>query len=123
MRTCVLAIPLLFIFFGAQKAASQTTSAATNPQTPPTGLPAESKKENPPADYNVNRSRWEFIPTGSTGLGSQPNANGVPPSLTGTDANFLFRLDQLIKAPNKTAGKLDMHIIFDIGVTNPAKAI
>jgi len=70
-----------------------------------------------------DRSRWEFIPTGSSGLGSQQNATGVPPSLTGTDANFLFRLDQMIKAPPKTSGKLDMHMIFDIGVINPARGV
>lgn len=69
------------------------------------------------------RNRWELISSGASSLGDQSSVSATAPDLTGTDANFLFRLDNLIKAPAKSQGKLDMHLIFDIGVINPARAV
>jgi hypothetical protein len=69
------------------------------------------------------RNRWELITAGSSNVGDPGATAGTVPNLTGTDANFLFRLDNMIKPPVKQNGKLDMHVVFDIGVLNPARAV
>jgi len=80
----------------------------------------------PAAAQTPERLRWELVTNGSSNLGGSEGGSGESPvpSLTGTDANFMFQLDaQPLLNYGARSAKLSHHLVFRTGITTVGRTV